>query len=166
MGIETAIIVAAAAATASTAYSVYSGERAGSAQREARKKQEDAQKESLDQQVETNKRQEAIQNKSIASQEASAAEQARIQRQALEIQDRQAADTRKAQEAESIRMKQVEDTQQTVINKAASRAPDSASLISQAQQKAKGGVTGTMLTGPTGVDPASLSLGRSTLLGG
>jgi hypothetical protein len=70
------------------------------------------------------------------------------------------------QEAELARMRQVEETQQATVNKAASRAPDSASLISQAQQKAKGGVTGTMLTGPTGVDPASLSLGKSTLLGG
>ena len=48
MGIETALIVAATAAAASTAYSVYSGERAADAQQEAMRKQEQAQKEALD----------------------------------------------------------------------------------------------------------------------
>lgn len=161
-----AIPIIAVAAAATTAYTVYSGERAASAQRDARREQEAMQQQSLQQQQQTNQQQEVIQREAIASQQASAAEQARIQKEALALQERQAVDTRKAQEAEAIRMKQVEETQQTAINKAASRAPDSASLISQAQQKAKGGVTGTMLTGPTGVDPASLSLGKSTLLGG
>ena len=48
MGIETALIVAAGAAAAGTAYSIYSGERAADAQQEAMRKQEQAQKEALD----------------------------------------------------------------------------------------------------------------------
>ena len=44
----TAMTVLAAAAVASTAYSVYQGERAADAQAEAMRKQEQAQKEALD----------------------------------------------------------------------------------------------------------------------
>lgn len=43
--------------------------------------------------------------------------------------------------------------------------PDVAKMLADAQNNAKGGVSGTMLTGPGGVDPNSLSLGKSTLLG-
>jgi hypothetical protein len=37
--------------------------------------------------------------------------------------------------------------------------------MSQNQMNAKGGQSGTMLTGATGVDPNSLLLGKKTLLG-
>jgi len=38
-------------------------------------------------------------------------------------------------------------------------------VMSGIQQAAKGGASGTMLTGPSGVDPSALQLGKSTLLG-
>ncbi len=61
--------------------------------------------------------------------------------------------------------------QEMEFNKRNARAPDAANMIAQAQQAAKtagggmGGAGSTMLTGPSGVDPAALSIGRNTLLG-
>lgn len=51
------------------------------------------------------------------------------------------------------------------FNRANQKKPDTAGIISAAQQAGKGGASGTMLTGPQGVDPNSLTLGKSTLLG-
>jgi hypothetical protein len=52
------------------------------------------------------------------------------------------------------------------INAANRRSPDVSSIMAGASKAASGGVGGTMLTGPAGVDPNSLALGRSSLLGG
>lgn len=52
------------------------------------------------------------------------------------------------------------------VNKANAKAPDVNALLSAAQQQASGGPSSTMLTGPMGVNPAQLTLGKSTLLGG
>ena len=51
------------------------------------------------------------------------------------------------------------------FNQANQKKPDTSAILSAAQQAGKGGVSGTMLTGPSGVDPSSLTLGKSTLLG-
>ena len=48
---------------------------------------------------------------------------------------------------------------------AARREPNVQGIMAAAQETA-GGPTSTMLTGPTGVNPQDLNLGRSTLLGG
>lgn len=50
-------------------------------------------------------------------------------------------------------------------NRANAKAPDSAAAMAANVLAGKAGQSGTMLTGPQGVDPASLSLGKSTLLG-
>lgn len=50
-------------------------------------------------------------------------------------------------------------------NRANGKQPDLAGLSSANSLAAKGGQSGTMLTGATGVDPKSLLLGKSTLLG-
>jgi len=50
------------------------------------------------------------------------------------------------------------------INKANQNAPNVAGIM-QSASAAAGGSSGTMLTGPTGVNPNALSLGKSTLLG-
>ena len=52
------------------------------------------------------------------------------------------------------------------INAANRRQPDVGGIMERAGQQAGGGPSSTMLTGPGGVDPTQLSLGRSTLLGG
>ena len=50
-------------------------------------------------------------------------------------------------------------------NRANAKAPNSAAAMSAALLAGKGGNAGTMLTGPGGVDPSKLTLGRATLLG-
>lgn len=52
------------------------------------------------------------------------------------------------------------------MNRANPKRANTNAALAQAEQAAKGGPSGTMLTGPTGIDQASLSLGKSTLLGG
>ena len=49
------------------------------------------------------------------------------------------------------------------INQANRQTPNVAGIMESAS--AAGGASGTMLTGPTGVDPNALALGKSTLLG-
>ncbi len=50
-------------------------------------------------------------------------------------------------------------------NMANQKRPDIGSILDFASQSAKGGPSSTMLTGATGVDPSTLSLGKNTLLG-
>lgn len=50
-------------------------------------------------------------------------------------------------------------------NKADRKSPDTAAIMSAAEQAGKAGASSTMLTGPSGVDPSALTLGKSTLLG-
>lgn len=50
-------------------------------------------------------------------------------------------------------------------NRANQKRPDVAGALSSALMSGKAGASGTMLTGPGGVDPNSLQLGKSTLLG-
>lgn len=51
------------------------------------------------------------------------------------------------------------------INAANQKRPDTAAILAAAQQAGRAGASGTMLTGPQGVDPNALALGKSTLLG-
>lgn len=57
------------------------------------------------------------------------------------------------------------DQADQAINRANGRAPDITGLMSQNELNAKGGQSGTMLTGPQGVDPTTLLLGKKSLLG-
>lgn len=54
---------------------------------------------------------------------------------------------------------------QIEFNKANQKQTDTNALLSAAQQSAKGGPSGTMLTGPGGINPGDMSLGKATLLG-
>ena len=51
-------------------------------------------------------------------------------------------------------------------NKANQKRPDIAGALASAMLAGKAGSSGTMLTGPGGIDPSALQLGKSTLLGG
>ena len=51
-------------------------------------------------------------------------------------------------------------------NRANQKRPNANATLAAAQQAAKGGMGGTLLTGPQGVNPGEMSLGKSTLLGG
>ena len=84
---------------------------------------------------------------SIYSGERAAGQQKKAQQQALESAQRQESDAQQAR------------------NKAGQKSPDTASILAAAQQSA-GGLGGTMLTGPAGINPGAMSLGKTTLLGG
>ena len=81
-----------------------------------------------------------------------------------------AAKANATQQQAMTQAKQIADQQATVqteqINKANAKSPDVGALLSENTQAAKGGISGTMLTGPAGVDPNTLSLSKSSLLGG
>jgi hypothetical protein len=51
-------------------------------------------------------------------------------------------------------------------NKANAKSPDSSAMLSANMQAGQAGQGSTMLTGPQGVDPSTLTLGKTTLLGG
>jgi hypothetical protein len=51
-------------------------------------------------------------------------------------------------------------------NKANQKKPDSGALLSANLTAGQNGQASTMLTGPAGVDPSTLTLGKTTLLGG
>lgn len=53
----------------------------------------------------------------------------------------------------------------TANNEASKKTPDVSAILARAAQSGKAGLTGTMLTGPLGVDPAGLNLGKTSLLG-
>lgn len=98
-------VIAAVAAVTSTAYAMYSGERADKEQNKARKKAE---------------------------------------RQAERQQNQAEQDA----------------------NRANRRGPNAQGILDAASQQARGGGSGTMLTGAQGVAPSQLPLGKNTLLGG
>ena len=52
-----------------------------------------------------------------------------------------------------------------LVNRANQRTPDVSSIMQAAADSSSGGAAGTMLTGRAGVDPNSLALGKSSLLG-
>lgn len=50
-------------------------------------------------------------------------------------------------------------------NRALAKTPDTMAMLSANERRAKGGVGGTLLTGPTGINTSNLTLARTTLLG-
>lgn len=75
-------------------------------------------------------------------------------------QQKQAQDQAAAQAASQARRSEY------AANEANRKTPDMNAIMQSASQAAKGGPSGTMLTGPGGVNPNSLSLGKTSLLGG
>lgn len=51
-------------------------------------------------------------------------------------------------------------------NRANQRKPDTSAILASARRSGQTGLMSTLLTGPGGVDPDSLRLGRNSLLGG
>lgn len=75
-----------------------------------------------------------------------------------------AAAEKQAAESKALMDKQLKSADEN-MNRATQKRPNTSSILSEAEQAGKAGVSGTMLTGPTGVDPSELKLGKSTLLG-
>lgn len=51
------------------------------------------------------------------------------------------------------------------FNRANAKKPNVGAIVAGNQQAGLAGQAGTMLTGPTGIDPTKLELGKNTLLG-
>lgn len=64
------------------------------------------------------------------------------------------------------RAKQAAATQEQQFNKLNGKRPDLGALTDANSLDSKAGASGTLLTGPAGVDPNKLLLGKTTLLGG
>ena len=92
---------------------------------------------------------------SISAGESAKKQQARALQQQEQAQAQQLAQAQAQQRRSEMAM-----------NAANRRQPDVGGIMERAGQQAGGGPSSTMLTGPGGVDPTQLSLGRSTLLGG
>lgn len=72
---------------------------------------------------------------------------------------------RQAQDRAAAAAERQANASQEAIRAANRNAPDVSNIMQNAAKMAGGGPASTMLTGPGGVDPSQLSLGRSTLLG-
>ena len=81
-------------------------------------------------------------------------------KQAQALTRQQSAQSQAVSAAEKQRQ-----TSEMAINQANRKKPDVSSIMQAASESASGGAAGTMLTGPTGVNPNALSLGKTTLLG-
>ena len=90
---------------------------------------------------------------------AAGADASKQQKKAMEQQER-------AQQQQLAAAQRQQRQSEMAINAANRRQPDVGGIMERAGQQAGGGPSATMLTGPGGVDPTQLSLGRSTLLGG
>lgn len=67
--------------------------------------------------------------------------------------------------AEQAALKQEKQLDQQ-MNAANKKRVNARAMIDNASQSARAGQSGTMLTGSQGIDPAALTLGKNTLLGG
>lgn len=90
---------------------------------------------------------------SNASEQASANKKAQSQQEQA-LQQQKAATDKTAADADRT------------FNAANRKSPNTAGILAATSQAGKQGASGTMLTGPTGVDPNALTLGKNSLLGG
>lgn len=105
-----------------------------------------------------------------------AEEQARQVEEANRIQKQQLADQRAAQaanlaqaqraaaESKAQMDRQLKAAEES-MNRTTQKRPNTSRVVDEAAQAGRAGASGTMLTGSQGVDPGTLQLGRSTLLG-
>lgn len=79
-------------------------------------------------------------------------------------QEQKKAAEKASQQAEANAKKQ-EKAADEATNRANQKRADTGAALDAASQSGKAGASGTMLTGPQGVDPNMLNLGKNTLLG-
>ena len=80
--------------------------------------------------------------------------------------ERAAGEQEKAQRLSMAETQKTARAADEATNRANQKRPNANAILAAAQQAAKGGMGGTLLTGPQGVNTGELSLGKSTLLGG
>lgn len=81
-------------------------------------------------------------------------------------QEQAMAEQKVAQEQQATAARSAQRRSEMAQAAANRRQPNIEAIVRGAEQGAAGGPASTMLTGPTGVNPQDLALGRSTLLGG
>ena len=79
-------------------------------------------------------------------------------------QEQKKAAEKASQQAEANAKKQ-EKAADEATNRANQKRADTGAALDAASQSGKAGASGTMLTGPQGIDPAALNLSKNTLLG-
>lgn len=79
-------------------------------------------------------------------------------------QDQKKAAENSARQAQTNALKQ-EKAADEATNRSNQKRANTGAILDAATQAGKGGASGTMLTGPQGIDPNLLNLGKSTLLG-
>lgn len=92
-----------------------------------------------------------------------AAEKANQQaKQAADQQATQAEQAAKQAQANALKQEKSADEATNRVNQ---KRANTGAILDAAAQAGKGGASGTMLTGPQGIDPNLLNLGKNTLLG-
>lgn len=81
-------------------------------------------------------------------------------------QNEAAKDQRAAQDKATAEAEKNAKLADEASNRANQKRPDVNAIMSAASQAAKGGASGTMLTGPQGAGADAGSLGKTSLLGG
>lgn len=79
-------------------------------------------------------------------------------------QEQKKAAEKASRQAEANAKKQ-EKAADEATNRANTKRADTGAALDSATQAGKAGASGTMLTGPQGIDPAALNLSKNTLLG-
>ena len=79
-------------------------------------------------------------------------------------QEQKKAAEKASQQAQANALKQ-EKAADEATNRANQKRANTAGILDAAAQSGKAGASGTMLTGPQGIDPNLLNLGKTTLLG-
>lgn len=72
---------------------------------------------------------------------------------------------KKAQAATQANADKQATAAEQAFNASNQKRPDTSAILDAATQAGRGGVSGTMLTGASGVDKNALALGRNALLG-
>ena len=84
---------------------------------------------------------------------------------AVYTSERQASEQRSAQRQANQNAQRAANQAEQDRNRANQRTPNTSALLAAARDRGSTGAGSTFLTGPAGVDPDDLTLGRQSLLG-
>ena len=90
----------------------------------------------------------------------------RVRREWRAAQEKAMKQQQQAQTEAAAQARSQQRQSEIAMSAANRRKPNIAAIMDNAAEGSMGGPSGTMLTGPTGVNPQDLQLGRSSLLGG